>query len=200
MNFVTDIFSFFCSQEASRSFAVAGHLLPVCQRCTGLYMGMGITFVYLLLNRSYSRDLPPRSVIYVNIACLLAMPIFGFHLLDPGPAWRLWSGLLYGSAIVWLLVPATSVICGKGRILNGDSHDSATSFWLLFAFLNSMPFWFPAQSIWFYYAGLLFILVGLLCVVFCVLSVILVLINRFLMPALLKGVNNEYAKNQDSQS
>jgi len=199
MNFVADIFSLFCSQEASRSFTISGHLLPVCQRCAGLYMGMGITFVYLLLNRDFRRDLPPRSVVYVNVACLLAMPLFGFHLLDPGSSWRLWSGLVYGNAIVSLLVPAASIISSGGRRTGCHTTPSTISFWIFFAFLNSISLWFPAQSVWFYYAGLLFMLVGLLCVVFCVSVVTVLLIKKLLMSAVLKGINNEYARSQDSR-
>jgi len=199
MSVIAHIFSFLCSQDASRSFAVAGHLLPVCQRCAGLYLGMGVTFVYLLLNREYRRDLPPRSIVYLNVACLLAMPIFGFHLLDPGPAWRLWSGLVYGNAIVSLLLPAASIIYNEGRRTGGHTEPSTTSFWIFFAFLNSMPLWFPAQSVWFYYAGLLFMLVGLLCVVLCVSVVTVLLIKKLFMSAVLKGINNEYARSQDSR-
>jgi len=199
MSVIAYLFSFLCSQDASRCFAIAGHLLPVCQRCAGLYLGMGVTFVYLLLNRDYGKDLSPRSIVYVNVACLLAMPIFGFHLLDPGPAWRLWSGLVYGNAIVFLLVPAASIISNEGRRTGCHAEPSTTSFWIFFAFLNGIPLWFPAQSVWFYYAGLLFMLVGLLCAVFRVLVVAVLLIKKRLMSAVLKGVNNEYARIQDSR-
>lgn len=198
MSIIAYLFSFLCSQDASRSFAVAGHLLPVCQRCAGLYLGMGVTFVYLLLKWDYRNDLPPRSVVYVNVVCLLAMPIFGFHLLDPGPAWRLWSGLVYGNAIVSLLVPAASIIYNEGGKTPCHAEPSTTSFWIFFAFLNGIPLWFPAQSAWFYCAGLLFMLVGLLCVVFCVSAVAVLLIKKLLM-SVMKGVNNEYARSQDSR-
>jgi len=184
MSVIAYLFSFLCSQDASRSFAVAGHLLPVCQRCAGLYMGMGVTFVYLLLKRGYRKNLPPRSIVYVNVACLLAMPIFGFHLLDPGPAWRLWSGLVYGNAIVSLLVPAASIISNEGGKTGCHTEPSTTSFWIFFAFLNSVPLWCPAQSVWFYYAGLLFMLVGLLCVAFCVSVVTVFLIKKLLMSVM----------------
>jgi hypothetical protein len=162
-------------------------------------MGMGVTFVYLLLNRGYRKNLPPRSIAYVNVACLLAMPIFGFHLLDPGPAWRLWSGLVYGNAIVFLLAPAASIISNEGGRTGCHTEPSTTSFWIFFAFLNGIPLWFPAQSVWSYYAGLLFMLVGLLCVVLCVSVVTVFLIKKLLMSAVLKGANNEYARSQDSR-
>src|SRR4030042_1569635 len=115
MSALNYFFSFLCSQDPLRSFAIEGRLLPFCQRCTGLYIGLGITSFFLLPSRLYKKGLPPTSVIYVNIASLLIMPVFGFHLLDPGPAWRFWSGLLYGNAVASLLMPSTSIICGEGR-------------------------------------------------------------------------------------
>lgn len=194
MSFVTDIFSFLCNQEASRSFLIADHLLPMCQRCTGLYMGMGLSFIYVFLNPQYRKDFPSRSIVYVNIACLLAMPVFGYHFLDPGPAWRLWSGLIYGNAIVLLLVPATSIICNEARRLSEPSSFSTASFWFFFAFLNSIPFWFPIQSVWSFYTVLLLVINGLLCPVFCLLAVTFTVIRRMI----LKGFRNEYAQSRDN--
>jgi uncharacterized membrane protein len=197
MNVLSYIFSFLCNQDASRSFVITGHLLPVCQRCTGVYMGMGISFIYLLLSRHYRKGLPPRSIAYVNVACLLAMPIFGFHLLDPGPAWRLWSGLIYGNALVSLLLPATSIIYHQGKRFGCHTSTSTISFWKFFALLNGIPLWFPVQSAWFFYVVLLLMLVGLLCIVFCVATVILFLIKGFTTFSILKGFSNECARSQD---
>ncbi len=173
MNVTAYIFSFLCSQDASRSFTIAGHLMPLCQRCTGLYAGMGLSFLWLLVTRNHKKGLPPRSIVYVNIVCLLVMPIFGFHLLDPGPAWRLWSGLVYGNAIVSLLLPAALVIYYEDRRSDYHTDSSTTSFWIFFAFLNSIPLWFPVQSVWFYCAVQLLMLVGLLCIVIGVSAVII---------------------------
>lgn len=199
MNVTAYIFSFLCSQDASRSFTIAGHLMPLCQRCTGLYVGMGLSFIWLLLNRYHKKGLLPRSIVYVNILCLLAMPIFGFHLLDPGPVWRLWSGLIYGNAIVSLFLPAILIICNEERKFVDHTDFSTTSFWILFIFLNSIPIWFPVQSVWFYYAVLLLMLVGLLCVVFGVSAVTVSLIKVYVKLAILKGFYYERSENQYNQ-
>lgn len=133
------IFSFLCSQDPSRSFAIGGHLLPFCQRCTGVHVGLGISFVYLLVSGHYKKSLPPRSILYVNIASLLIMPIFGFHLFDWGPMWRLWSGLIFGNAIASLLLPATSIVWNEGKALGHYTKASTFWFFVLFAFLNTIP-------------------------------------------------------------
>jgi len=186
MTVISYIFSFLCSQDALRSFAMAGRFLPVCQRCTGLYIGMGISCIYLLVSGDYRKGVPARSIVYVNIASLLAMPVFGFGVLDPGAGWRLWSGLIYGNALVFLLVPATVVICSQGERFIRRADASLIGFWGLFAFLNSMPFWFGVEAAWFFYAVLVLMLVGLLCVVFCVAAVTVSLIRGFLISVVLK--------------
>ena len=193
------IFSFLCNQDPSRSFTIAGHLMPVCQRCTGVYTGMGLTFLWLFVNHYHKKDLPSISIVYVNIICLLVMPIFGFHLLDPGPAWRLWSGLVYGNAIASLFLPATLIICNDKRNFFCIKDSPAISFWILFMFLNSIPLWFPVQSLWFYYTVLLLMLVGLLYVLFGVSAVIVSLIKACAKLAILKGIYYERSENKYNQ-
>jgi hypothetical protein len=168
---------------------------------------LGITFIYLLVSGHYKKHLPPRSIIYVNVASLLIMPVFGFHFLDPGPAWRFWSGLIYGNAVASLLLPAAFILCNKGpRVaasklpafagtslplykqgalgmvsakfnipklrLRSPQTYSTHSFFVLFAFLNTIPFWFPLQSTLLYYVTLILALTGLLCVLLCLLLII----------------------------
>ena len=203
MSLITYIFSFLCSQDPARSFEIAGRLLPLCQRCTGVHLGLGISFIYLLATRHYKKGLPSGSILYVNIASLLIMPIFGFHLLDPGPAWRLWSGLIFGNAIAYLLLPATSIIYNQSRRVAASKPAlseaegpkalgmasaafrrslpqarSTYSFFILFAFLNSIPLWFPIQSGLFFYVVITLTLIGLLCTLFCLVSVTAILIRK----------------------
>jgi hypothetical protein len=125
------------------------------------------------------------------------MPIFGFHLLDPGSAWRLWSGLIYGNAMVSLLLPSTSIIYNQGKRFGFHTSSSKISFWILFAILNSIPLWFPVQSTWFFYVVLLLMLVGLFCVVLCITTITLYLMKSFIIFPVLKGFSNEYLRNQD---
>lgn len=178
MNLFSYIFSFLCSQDPSRSFVIAGHILPFCQRCTGLYVGMGISFVYLLTGRLYKKGFPPLSILYVNIASLLIMPILGFHLLDPGPVWRFWSGLVYGNAIASLTLPAASIIWHEGKVFGRYTKISTALPWILFVFLNTIPLWFPIQSTYFYYLILALSLTGLLCILVCVVLAIVLLLKK----------------------
>lgn len=195
MSALNYLFSFLCSQDPLRSFAIDGRLLPFCQRCTGLYMGLGITSLFLFASRLYKKGLPSLSVIYVNIASLLIMPVFGFHLLDPGPAWRFWSGLIYGNAVVSLLLPAAYIIYNQGRVCGQYTKISTLWFFILFAFLNTIPFWFPIQSTFLYYVVLILAFTGLFCVISCLIAIPVCLIKRATASLILKGLSNGYAKN-----
>jgi len=156
---------------------------------------MGVSFIYLLMGRYYKKGLPPRSILFVNVASLLAMPIFGFHLFDPGSAWRLWSGLIFGNAIAFLLLPGTSIICHEGKAFGQYTKLSTFSFFALFVFLNTIPLWFPVRSGYFNYAVLIFAFIGLLCVLFCILAVTAFLIRKMTVSLILKGSGNVYTKN-----
>jgi hypothetical protein len=151
---------------------------------------LGISCLFLLVSRLYKKGLPALSVIYVNIASLLIMPIFGFHLLDPGPAWRLWSGLIYGNAVASLLLPATSIIFNRGRVCSRYTKTSTLWFFVLFAFLNTIPLWFPIQSTFFFYVILMLAFTGLSCILFCLISIPVCLIKRATVSSILKGLSN----------
>ena len=194
MNTIAYIFSFLCNQDTSRSYVIGGQLLPFCQRCTGLYVGMGIGFVYLLLSGQYKKGFPPANVLYANIASLLVMPVFGFHFLDPGPAWRFWTGLIFGNAVAFLILPAVLIICKEGEVHSHHTRVSTILFWALFVFLNASPFWFPIQYSYFYYIILMLSFVGLLCVLFCIMAVIAFLLKKTVVPLVLKGFSNGRAK------
>lgn len=194
MNILNFIFSFLCNQAPARCFHIAGHLMPLCQRCTGLYIGMGFTFIWFLLSRNYNRGLPPRRIVYVNVICLLVMPVFGFHLLDPGPAWRLWSGLIYGNAIVFLFFPAALMICNKDRGFNHYKKFSTNSFWVFFVLLNSVPLWFPIHSAWLFYVTIFVILTGILGIVIVISIVFFNLIRKLVKSVIMKGFCYERSK------
>jgi hypothetical protein len=156
---------------------------------------MGISFVYLLLSGHYKKGLPPSNILYANIASLLVMPVFGFHFLDPGPAWRFWTGLIFGNAIVFLILPAAAIVCKEGKVSDSYTMFSTIQFWVLFIFLNAMPFWFPIQSQCFYYIIVIVALMGLLCLLFCLVTVTVFVIRKTMVFLIMKGLRNGYAKN-----
>ncbi|MBP8304003.1 MAG: DUF2085 domain-containing protein [Phycisphaerae bacterium] len=187
MNPVHALFSLICHQDPDRSFTIAGTVLPCCQRCTGLYLGLAVGLMVQLLSASYKRGLPPKGILYTLIACLLVMPVFGFHLLDPGPGWRFWTGLIYGDALAYLLLPAVFTIATRGTAVGPYTPRSAMAFWAQFAFVNALPLWFPVQSAAFVYAVLALDLAGALGVILCLAVCLAVIVQTALGRFLLKG-------------
>lgn len=97
----TGLFSYICGQ--TRSFFVDAALLPVGQRCLGLYVGALLTAMWLLGTGIWRRGLPSWSVFLVNVAVLIAALLGGLHVIDPGPLWRFAFGLWTGHvAMLWL--------------------------------------------------------------------------------------------------
>jgi hypothetical protein len=113
--FTDFIFSFICGR--ARCFVIDGQLLPLCQRCMGLYGGAAATAVWLAACRLWRRGLPPASVIAADSLVLLAALLGGLGVLDFGPAWRLTCGAWTGHVVMFWIFTAGMWMwrAGKGR-------------------------------------------------------------------------------------
>ncbi|MCU0917036.1 MAG: DUF2085 domain-containing protein [Planctomycetes bacterium] len=160
MKMMVWLFSFLCAQDAARSFVIAGRTLPLCQRCTGVYVGLAASAAFLWLSGLHRRGLPPRSIFYANVAGLALMPVFGFHVLDPGPLWRFWSGLIFGNAVAFLAVPAVSVLLQRGRVRGRHTRGSVAGFWGFYVLLNAAPLGFSVQALSWYWTLLAMCVAG----------------------------------------
>ena len=101
------VFHRVCHQDPARSLVVAGALLPVCARCTGIYLGFLAGWSLRLFRRGPARDLRlPTTILLIGIAPLV---IDGFAnwagLINTPPAARLLTGLLFGVAAARALWP-----------------------------------------------------------------------------------------------
>lgn len=104
-----------CHQIADRSFFFYNIQMPLCSRCTGMYVGAMVGFAFLLPAKRRS-GLPSKKILYLLGAALLIFAIDGinsylgfsansFHLYAPQNWLRLVSGTMLGLAIPLLLVP-----------------------------------------------------------------------------------------------
>ena len=97
-------FSNICHQNPDRSFFLWGHSLPVCARCSGIYLGLFLGS--LIENRFIHRSLQSRRV-WILAACL---PMLCDVVLSYSGLWlgtdlgRFFTGLWFGSLISTLLV------------------------------------------------------------------------------------------------
>lgn len=104
-----------CHQLAERSFHAWGTQLPVCARCTGLYLGACLGAVLSAALDGGSRQIPVRIPLLLAIA---AVPTVGTVALEwlglalPGNVARSVAGVPLGVAGAWI---AGGVIKGELR-------------------------------------------------------------------------------------
>jgi uncharacterized membrane protein len=109
-----------CHQIPARTLHIDGYPLPLCARCTGIYLGalLGIGGLQLL-KRRYAVDLPPTAILATLVAFILIMGFDGAnsylsffpklpHLYEPQNWLRLTTGVLHGMAISIIVYPVVN--------------------------------------------------------------------------------------------
>jgi len=100
-----------CHQRPARSFHLAAVPLPVCARCTGIYVGAALAAAVLLVTRgllaaseSARRIRWTLALAAVPVAATLAVEWMAGR--DPGNPIRALSGLPIGAACAWAICGA----------------------------------------------------------------------------------------------
>lgn len=104
-----------CEQDPTHTLALGGRLLPLCSRCTGMYLGALVAIAFLSGNGRASR-FPSKGKIVLLAVFLLAFMVDGLNstaaelwpsaaLYTPNNILRLASGLGMGVIIANLLLP-----------------------------------------------------------------------------------------------
>lgn len=122
-----------CHRIADRSFWIADRPLPLCARCTGMYLG---NLVGLLYQLSLGRrgGLPPRRLLGVLGLFLLLFAVDGINsyltffsgvpgLYPPQNGLRLATGILLGISISAILVPVFNQVAWR----EWDPHPAFSS-------------------------------------------------------------------------
>jgi uncharacterized membrane protein len=106
-----------CHRIPERSFVIGGQQLPLCARCTGIYLGVASNLtVMMALRRWRSAELPRPALLAVLFAFFLVMGLDGVnsymtffpgapHLYEPRNWLRLSAGLLHGITLSALIFP-----------------------------------------------------------------------------------------------
>lgn len=110
-----------CHQAPERTFQAGGTPLPLCARCTGIYLGVVIGLGGMVtLRRQYALDLPPLWILLLLLTFILLMLFDGLNSLLVSIPWlpplyppqnwlRLVTGTFYGIAISTIAYPVFSV-------------------------------------------------------------------------------------------
>jgi len=107
-----------CHQLSSHSFHLGGRQLPLCARCTGIYLGAFYTLSGLFLwRRERPSRMPPVPLLAVLLGFIALMAIDGTnsylasffpwlpHLYEPQNWLRLTTGLLAGMSLAIIVTP-----------------------------------------------------------------------------------------------
>jgi uncharacterized membrane protein len=93
-----DIFSLVCGQQ--HNWVLGGATLPLCQRCTGLYVGAVLALAVFLL----FRPKPTNRMLWAHGLFLLQMVPFGYHLLMQTGEIRMLTGQFFAMGLVYYLM------------------------------------------------------------------------------------------------
>jgi len=102
-----------CHGLAERSLSAGGVPLPLCARCTGLYLGFFVTFIYLGVKKRLSGNKPP-GLIFLSAAVfgICALMIDGITsyagVRDSNNLLRLITGVLCGAPLPVLFTLAAN--------------------------------------------------------------------------------------------
>lgn len=101
MELVEAFFSHVCGSE--NIWVLGSKLLPFCQRCTGLYVGLSAALVVY----GVARPRPTPFTLWLHGALLVGMIPFGYHWVPQAGIVRTLTGFLFACGIVYylLLVP-----------------------------------------------------------------------------------------------
>lgn len=108
-----------CHQKIERTFSIDAFNMPVCSRCTGIYTGIFLSLlVIVLLERKIKGELPSLKIILTAVGIFLLMGaevvLSMLGLIESGNIIRLATGLLTGWFMALLLFPlANNVMFGK---------------------------------------------------------------------------------------
>ncbi len=106
-----------CHQIPARTIHLAGQALPLCARCSGIYVGAAVGFIFIVAaRRGRSSIMPPVPVLAVLLAFVGAFAVDGInsylsffpglpHLYDPQNWLRFTTGTLHGLAISLIVLP-----------------------------------------------------------------------------------------------
>jgi len=109
-----------CHRITERSFTVNGRQLPLCARCTGMYLGAALTILVLwLAGRARYTALPSLPILLTLLGFMAIMGVDGLnsyshffpdtpHLYEPRNWLRLLTGMGTGLALGAIILPTLS--------------------------------------------------------------------------------------------
>ena len=105
-----------CHRIGERSFHIAGRQMPLCARCTGMYLGSTLGLAYQFITQPRKAALPPRKILAVMAFIVIFWAVDGTNsylhlfpnapgLYQPNNVLRLLTGSGIGMVVAMALFP-----------------------------------------------------------------------------------------------
>ncbi len=190
-----DILSFLggglCHQEADRTFNIDILYMPVCGRDTGIYLGIFISLItIILLERCIKGEIPSLKIFLITMGVLLIMGldvVLSFlGIIESSNIIRFITGFLTGWFLVLLLLPLANNSMFK-KFVKKNYLDKKVKFfaWLLCGIVIAATFIFTYQYALIFW-GVVSIL-GMITFVVLILFILFFSFNRRLLGSIDSG-------------
>lgn len=146
-----------CHQWSAHTLFLGGRPLPLCARCTGTFLGAGVSLLAAFWRgRDRSGSLPPVGILGVLVLSIAVWAVDGLnsflsllpsapHLYTPGNLLRLGTGLLNGVALANLALPVANLTLWKAPSREPPLRTWAelVSLWAVLGIGGALAAWGP---------------------------------------------------------
>jgi len=192
LNRFLEILSFFggglCHQRIDRTFTIESLNMPVCSRCTGIYLGILLSFLALvLIERKIKGEFPSLKMVLVSVGVFLLMGadvvLSALGLIQSNNVIRMITGFMTGWFMVFLLLPLAASSMFK-RSVRKHYLDDWKKFltWLAAGAAGAMLFLFTYRYAIIFWAVLA--ILGLIAFVTLILFILFFSLNRRLLGSI----------------
>lgn len=108
---------FICAQTPSHSFYLYGHQLCLCERCLAIYSAMFVSTLFFLARPKRSLGLRFWQLALLSVPMALDGFTQMFGLRESNWELRLFTGALFGIAVIWFVLPLIEQIFEEERML-----------------------------------------------------------------------------------
>jgi len=140
-----------CHQRADRTFNVDILNMPVCSRCTGIYLGIFISLItIILLERRIKGEFPSLKIVLITVGIFLIMGldvVFSFlGIIESNNIIRLVTGFFTGWFMLLMLLPLANNVMFK-RFMSKNYLDKKKKFliWIFCGIIAVASFIFTYQ-------------------------------------------------------
>jgi len=183
---IIDILSFLgggiCHQRADRTFNIDILYMPVCSRDTGIYLGIFISLItIILLERRIKGEFPSLKIVLVTVGVFLIMGldvVLSFlGIIESSNIIRLITGFLTGWFMVLLLLPLANNVMFK-RFVRTNYLNKPVKFliWLFCGIVMAATFIFTYQYVLIFWS--IVSILGVITFVMLILFILFFSLNR----------------------